>query len=801
MKLTYTLLCLIVFITGARTQSIKIIDEYTRQPVENVAVYNIDHSYTTLSNVKGIAEIKKFNINDTLVFQHPSYKVINLLLSEIEKMDFIVILTKKSYDLNEVIISASKWEQDKTEVPNKIITISAKEVAFNNPQTSADLLGNTHQIFIQKSQLGGGSPMIRGFAANSVLLVVDGVRMNNTIFRSGNLQNVILLDPNIIANAEVIFGPGSIIYGSDALGGVIDFHTRQPALSTGKRFETKANILARYSSADNERTGHIDVNLSTGKWGFLTSITTGILDDLRMGGYRHDDYLRKYYAGRINGTDVMIKNDEERVQKYSGYDQLNLMQKVRFKPNNNLDITYGFHFSETSDIPRYDRLIQYKNDSVLKYSQWYYGPQRWMLHNLNTRIKKRNTFFDEAKITLAYQDYQESRHSRKFDNDYMKSREEAVSIFSGNLDLERQFRKNNFVFYGFEAIYNNVKSTAHKTNIINGLTSTTGTRYPDGNNDYLTLAGYLSYKRNFGDKLTLITGIRYNYISLKSTIKDTSIYHLPFDKIELVNSAVNGSIGMTFRPGSGWQLNTNLSSGFRAPNLDDVAKVFDSEPGNVVVPNPGLKPEYAYNLDLGFIKRFEDIASVEATVFYTFLIDAMVRRDFTFNGKDSIFYDGELSKVEAVVNTGKAQIYGGSFMLNSKLWRYFSLSATITYTRGEDGDGIPMRHVSPLFGNTTIIFKIEKFKAELFTNFNGEISNKKLTPSEQAKPHMYASDKNGHPYAPAWWTLNFKSSYEIGEALILDFGIGNILDQRYRPYSSGIVAPGRNLIIGIRARF
>ena len=123
------------------------------------------------------------------------------------------------------------WEEDKKEVPVKINTITKKEADFFNPQTSADLLTASNEVFVQKSQLGGGSPMIRGFAANSVLLVIDGVRMNNAIYRSGNLQNVISLDPNTIERTEVIFGPGSIIYGSDALGGVFSFTSRNPVLS------------------------------------------------------------------------------------------------------------------------------------------------------------------------------------------------------------------------------------------------------------------------------------------------------------------------------------------------------------------------------------------------------------------------------------------------------------------------------------------------------------------------------------------------------------------------------------------
>ena len=137
-------------------------------------------------------------------------------------------LTERIIKIDEVVISANKWKTGKNEIANQLATISAKQIAFNNSQTTADVLASSGRVFVQKSQLGGGSPMIRGFSANSVLIVVDGIRMNNAIFRSGNLQNVILVDPNVICSAGVLFGPGTVVYGSDALGGVMSFDLKKP---------------------------------------------------------------------------------------------------------------------------------------------------------------------------------------------------------------------------------------------------------------------------------------------------------------------------------------------------------------------------------------------------------------------------------------------------------------------------------------------------------------------------------------------------------------------------------------------
>ncbi len=778
------------------SQTVTVVDKTNLQPIENVYIFNKEKSI--LTNTEGKADISNFNKYDSLNFQHPSFKNYTISYKDLENLNFKIKLDESVIDLNEIVVSANRWEQDKREVPNKIATISTKEVAFSNPQTAADLLGTSDEVFIQKSQLGGGSPMIRGFSTNRILIVVDGVRMNNAIYRSGNLQNVISLDANSIENTEVIFGPGSVIYGSDAIGGVMDFHTLKPRLSSTNKLNISGNAMTRYSSADNEKTAHFDINIGGKKWSSLSSITYSNFDDLRMGSIGHNEYTRPEYIMWIDGKDSIVKNSNHNIQKYSGYNQLNFMQKLRFNPNKNWDITYAFHYSKSSDVPRYDRLIQYKK-AKLKYAEWYYGPQEWMMNSLNIEYSNSTKLFNKAKIIIAYQNYEESRHDRKFGKDKIRERTEKVGAFSVNLDFDKQINTKSALFYGLEAVTNKVNSTGQQRNIITGETIPYASRYPNGSM-YSSYAAYVNFKTNLNNKFTFISGIRYSQVILNADF-DTTFYKFPFHEININTGALNGSIGFVFRPQHSWQFNINASSGFRAPNVDDIGKVFDSEPGNVVVPNNNLSSEYAYNLDFGIIKTINDKVQIEATAFYTILKDAMVRRSFTFNDKDSIMYDGEMSAVEALVNDDNARIYGIQFSLYADIIKYLSLRTNITYTKGEDSDKLPLRHVAPVFGAFHLIFKAEKIKADLYSNYNGEISNENLAHSEQKKTHMYAKDDNGNPYSPSWLTVNFKTSFQINSFLQVNAGVENIFDKRYRPYSSGIVAPGRNLILGIRANF
>ncbi len=264
-------------------------------------------------------------------------------------------------------------------------------------------------------------------------------------------------------------------------------------------------------------------------------------------------------------------------------------------------------------------------------------------------------------------------------------------------------------------------------------------------------------------------------------------------------------MGFSWFPSANLQVTLNGSTGFRAPNIDDVGKIFDSEPGSVVVPNPDLEPEYAYNVDIGIKKNFHDKVVLRGAAFYTYLVDALVRRDFTFDGQTEIVYNGELSNVQAIQNAAKAYVYGFEFGLDAFFGEHWSLNSNLTITDGieEDDSGVDTaaRHVAPTFADVHLTWQNQKFKTDFFLNYNGELSFQDLALSERNKPFIYASDSNGNPFAPSWYTLNFRSQYQISNSLRATAALENITNQRYRTYSSGIVAPGTNLILGLGFKF
>ena len=798
---TGLILILLFGLTAAlQSQSLFVYDQKTGEPIADVFVFNDTKTQSGLTNKLGIIDISDFWPSSKIHFQHSSFVDFSLDSETIEHLRFRIPLTEKFVDLNEVVVSASKWETNKNEIPNKIEVIQSKEIVFENPQTSAEMLASGNEVFIQKSQLGGGSPMIRGFAANKILFVTDGVRMNNAIYRSGNLQNVLQADVNSVESAEVIFGPGTNIYGSDALGGVIDIHILKPKYAIGEKWEVNGNGMARLTSADFEKTVHFDLNFANNKWAFLASLSFSDFDDLKMGSIHNDYNQRPEYVDRIDDMDSIVQNSKPDFQKFSGYSQLNFVSKVSNQFSKTAEWILSFYLSKTSDVPRYDRLTQYKNDK-LKYAEWYYSPQQWMMNSLQIKLNGKTRIYNHAEFTMAYQNIKEGRNDRKYRNDWLRRRNEMVNVFSFNADFDKTLPRQNTLFYGIELVYNDVTSTGIKQNILTEETETISSRYPDGGSSYFTGGAYFSYKKNFlRTPMTFLAGLRFSYTSLKSRFTDTSFYKLPYDEISINNAALTGNVGLVYHPGN-LQLSLNFSSGFRAPNLDDVAKIFDSEPGNVVVPNENLKPEYLYNTDFGISYNFDRKTRLQLNLFYSYLDNAMVRRDFQLNGQDSILYDGEMSKVQALVNAGYATIYGVSFLFDLQIISSLKFNTTLTYVKGEDDKGFALRHAPPLYGSSSLVFEKNFFKLALSAVYNAEVSYQNLAPSERDKDYLYGTDADGNPYAPAWWTLNLKGSYHFSKSFLVTFGVENILDYRYRPYSSGIAASGRNFIIAFRYSF
>ena len=607
-----------------------------------------------------------------------------------------------------------------------------------------------------------------------------------------------------IENTEVIMGSASVLYGSDAIGGVMNFYTKKAKLSNDSNPNIQININSRYSSASNEKMYHIDFNYGLEKIAFLSSFSKSDFDDLTMGIHGPSDYLRPNYVTQNSaGDDILVTNSKPRVQRNTGYSQTNFMQKVLYEPNEDLSIDIGIHFSKTGNIPRYDRLIRTNENEGLYYSEWYYGPQEWLMINSQlTYIPNETKFYDELKFGSSFQKFSESRNSRRLSDDFLKSREEELDIFSFNLDFFKKISENSNITYGLEMIENKVGSFAKSINISDLSETPISTRYPD-NSSLNSLGLYINYKTKIIEDVFFQSGVRYSLTELKSDLSQNNIYYdFMYENTTLENGAFVGGIGLSWVRNiyNNWKFNINTA--FRSPNIDDLAKVFDSEPGSVVVPNPDLKPERSFGLEFGGYFRTKNNIELDFSSYVTYLYNSFIRDDFTLsNGVSEIIYDGELSQIQALQNSSKSFIYGIEFGINMFLNKNFRMKSQHNLIAGYELDdlpfGMPVRHIPPNYGNFHLIYNNGDFTIDTYLNYNSKISFNNLAESERAKPYMYALDENGNPYSPSWMTFNVRSKYSFSKMLNINFTVENITNKLYRPYSSGISAPGLNFIFSL----
>ena len=779
-------------------QKLYIYDQNTNLPLSEAQVKSCDgQTKLNQTGIEGFVTMNQYA--SCYLIEADGYLARTVGSDEIKANSGKIPMFPNQHSVDEVVVSASKFNEKRKDLAQKVQVISKQELALMNQSSTADVLANSGNVFVQKSQLGGGSPIIRGFETNKVLLVVDGVRMNNAIYRGGHLQNVITMDNGIMDRVEVVFGPGSVVYGSDAIGGVMHFTTKNPTLSTTDKTLIKASAFTRYMSAVNGYAAHADVSVGTKRFGSLTSFTYSNYGDLRQGSRRNDFVgsfgSRPWYVERINGVDSMIMNSDTNLQAGSAYTQYDVLQKFTFQQKAGVLHKLNLQLSNSSKIDRYDRLTQTSNGKP-KYAEWYYGPQFRLMGAYTLELSNATNMYDAARITLGYQSIEESRMDRRFKKNFLNHRIENLDIVTLNADFSKKNGAHE-IRYGVDAWYNKVNSTAYQENIVADTTASLDTRYPDGGSTMMSAAAYATHTWEINDKLILNDGLRASYVSLNSAFTDKTFFPFPFDDITQKHLALNGNLGLIYMPNKLWRMSINGSTAFRAPNVDDLSKVFESVQGSVVVPNPNLKAEYAYNGELGISRVLSEGLTIQVTGYYTFLTNALTVGTGTFNGSDSVVYDGQLSQVMTSKNAGRSYVYGFEAMLSGKLNDHLSMIATVNYTKGRNvTDSIPLDHIPPVFGKVAMVHTIGKLRTELFMNYSGW---KRLADYNMAGEDNFAY---ATPYGmPSWATVNARVNYNFSRQLSLQVACENILDQNYRNYASNISAPGRNFIVTLRGNF
>ncbi|HHB77697.1 MAG TPA: hypothetical protein ENK85_00520 [Saprospiraceae bacterium] len=802
--------------------TVSVLDEHF-QPLPGVNVY-AGEDFGGSTDIDGHIDLPSDKIHRVFEFSFLGYETVSLTFFDIRRLGAKVRLVPAQQLIQEVVV-VGRTDARKEEIPYQVEKISSEDIAFLNPQTTAHAMEASGQVFVQRSQAGGGSPVLRGFEANKVLLVVDGVRMNNAIYRSGHLQNAITIDNSALDKMEIIFGPGSLMYGSDALGGVIHFRTRRPSILTKDDLayqRTNAAGYLRFATANYEKTAHIDFDYARHKFGMFTSLSFSNFGDLRTGSVRLDSYpdfgKQFYYVDRVNNSDQVIKNFDPNIIPKSAYQQMDLLNKLRFQVTNKLEFGLNFQISNSSNISRNDKLVLTKGaPDRLTYSEWYYGPQLRFLTAFHTKWVGKNLLFNKVKGIVSYQRINEDRLTRKFAKAQRSFQFEDVSVYSTTLDFEKWLNKRStFKFlYGGELNVNNVFSHAGKLDIsTNFVTGDKLTRYPSQGSKMISKGSYGILQLQSRDTVfTVNGGIRYSIIDLAARYNKDDFFTWPrtfYEGLSNHNKALTWGLGATINTKSGFQLRTLVSTAFRAPNLDDFAKIREKN-GFITVPNPDVRPENSKQVEFTIGQFFRKrayfhsgqtgfAANIYLTAFQTNLTDAIVVD--TFHAPDNsteICDDDECYRTTASINADSAKIRGislnGQFYLGTK----WTLNGSWSITEGfilKDGGQSPLAHIPPPYGKIGLSYKSKRFQVSGNIRFNG------FKPIDQFGPGTSDNAKNTYKEgALPWHTFNIHSSLNLGKNYSVQIGVENIADLHYRPFASNISAPGRNFIISLRKGF
>ena len=798
---------------GADAQEISIYNE-DGQAMMGVQVYNKDYSYTAVSDDQGrIFVASKLGEEEVLVFTYLGYDELEMNLKMIRNLLMKVTMTPVDHFIDEVVVYGRK-EVSQQELPYQIATIKARDIAATQSQTSADALAYHGGVYVQKSQMGGGSPLIRGFEANRVLLVIDGVRLNNAIFRSGHLQNAITIDQAILEKMDVIFGPNSLMYGSDALGGVVHFITRSPKLSFEDGIRSELGYSLRHATANNEKSVHADISIGSRKFGSLTSISFSKFGDLKTGNHRDirfPDFGKRFtyqsnlYGVDNSGEDIEVQNKDPNIQVGTGYHQADVTQKFLLVPNEFHRLTANIHYSTSSDVPRYDNLTERSNGGF-KWGEWAYGPQNRFLGSIDYRNLKANIVWDDIAIITAIQKIKEDRITRRWQAPERSFQNENVTVYSLTADASKYVTKNKSsrIEYGFDIQINELQSSAVNVDLSSGrIIPNQLTRYASGGNNYSSLGGYITLTgATARQRLHYNTGVRFSTINYNLNYKITDPVDWPssfYNGINGNNSALTWSMGGTWQGESGWNIRSMISTAFRSPNIDDLAKIRINN-DEITFPNLDLSPEKSINLELTLAKEFRNKMKVTCTAFYTNLSDAIVRKKGLGPSGESLWFtQGDTLNIVTNQNAEKAFIYGFNANFLYFWGSSMSVKGSLNYTKGrerlDNDETAPFAHIPPLYGQVSFNYKKTNWNINGSWRFNG------MKPANEYGGSVDNLDLATPIGALRWSTFNLYSSYDLSDEVRFSVAMENILDKHYRPFGSGVSSAGRNFIFSVSGKF
>jgi hemoglobin/transferrin/lactoferrin receptor protein len=718
------------------------------------------------------------------------------------------IAEDKPYTLDEITVTGTRSERDTFGTPNAVSVITSDELDRKSLGTTPDMLRGATGVMVQKTSAGQGSPYVRGLTGYQTLIIVDGVRLTNATFRGGPNQYLSTVDSNQIEKIEVMRGYGSALYGSSAIGGVINVFTKSPTESL-KGFSLHPYLATKYSSADTGKFGRIGMIGGYKNFTFTAGGSYKDVGDLKPGkGYDIQLSTKKFLLTSQSNPTIPKDAWLVDVEKPTGWKEKDGDVKLNYRISDKQDIKLAYQGVRQENVPRYDRYATKEYDVLL------FNPQNRDLAYLNYTAKEIASFINFMQASVSYQKQDEGQKQRKAKSTSTTEISDTTDIMGLSLQLDSLLGNRQKITYGGEFYHDQLNSQSTTTDSkTNKVTTEAWGAYPDGAM-FWDMNAYVQDEFKILNNLEAVLAGMYTRFQAQA---DLSLRDKSFGMFKNSGDAVTGNLGLVFGIIEGLNLTFTAGQAFRAPSLSDTTAVKISNQA-ISAPNPDLKPEHSSGIDVG-IKTRSKYFSGTINYYFNRIKDSLtsMKVQEAFAGKDmpKLYQDLVNANKEATVTIAynsdePTDIQGVEIAVNKAICPVFpaiSAYGNVTITRVEDlAENQPMQREMPINGILGIKWDENKgiFWAETYSRF--ALKQDRLSKSDRTDPRIPgtindATKADPTAYTPGWFTLNVRVGINMNDWTRLSIGVENITDRRYREHGSGVDGPGRNFVAGADYRF
>ena len=668
-----------------------------------------------------------------------------------------------SFDLETTVVTATTEADAAFDVPYAVHTIP--EARIDQLRTFPQALRDVPGVMVQETSAAQGSPFIRGFTGFRTLTLIDGVRLNNSTFRSGPNQYMGTIDPLGIERIEVVKGPSSVLYGSDAIGGTVQVFTKDPTIWDRP---LGGEIFTRFATAENYNIQRVELGGAVGErtaW--------------RAGGSRKD------FGDIVQGGETTLEN--------TGYDEWDADAKVQHLLDDRTTLTFAYQRVDIDDAPRTHRTIfavPFAGSSVGSDLVRDLDQTRELAYvRLNGDAVERDGLTTET--TLSYQRQKETRY-RERTGDRLELRGFDVQT----LGLTSRAAKDvgfGRLRFGMEYYRDSVDSFTNRFDDQTAADEIQGPLADDASYDLGGLYGELEF--DVTGNTTLTTGVRATYASADANEVRNTDTNEQFS-IEEDFSAVTGSVRFETRivdeRDTAVSVFGGISQGFRAPSLSDLTRLDGARSNQFEAPSPGLDPEDFISYELGLKHRTEDL-SMQLAGFVTQGDDVIER---VLTGAQNAEGENEVTKE----NIGEQLIGGVEFGAAYRLARNVTLFGNLTWLDGNQEsreiiggpviESVPSR-LMPLTYQAGLRFEAPGPGWVIEARWIHADDADRLAPSDERDTTRIPPGGT-----PGYDVFDLMGSFPLAPDARLLLGVENITDENYRVHGSGLNRPGRNLVIG-----